>query len=260
MNVLHLTDTHLFADDGGTLHGVDTDASLRAIVSQISARGPAPDAVIVSGDISHDESRGGYRRLRDILRTFDAPTVCLPGNHDNLELMRDELDAGLSVLSPIDISQWRIVPIDSQVPGDVHGLIGPDRLARMEAALNSTPETPTVLVCHHPPVPCGSKWLDDSALQDSGALLHSVAKMPQVKALLCGHIHQPLDVDMGGFRVLATPATCRQFAVESHGFALSDAAPGWRWLRLGKGTMHTDVERLDDDAWRPILAATSSAA
>jgi Icc protein len=260
MNVLHLTDTHLFADDGRTLHGVDTGASLRAIVGQIVARGPAPDAVIVSGDISHDESRGGYRRLRDILAAFEVPCVCLPGNHDDLELMREELGADLSVLSAIEVGQWRIVPVDSQVPGDVHGLIGPERQAQMEATLDAAPDAPTLLAWHHPPVECGSKWLDDSALRNGAALLRSAAQRPQVKALLCGHIHQPLDVDRGGLRVLATPATCRQFAVGSEGFALSDEAPGWRWLRLGAGTFTTDIERLDADAWQSALAASTSLA
>lgn len=260
MDALHLTDTHLFADDGETLHGIDTAASLAAIVAEIRAAGRAPDAVIVSGDIAHDDSRGAYRRLLDTLAEFAAPIVCLPGNHDDAQKMHAELDAETFVLSPLEVGGCRIVPADSQVAGHVHGEFGAERLAAIDATLDAEPGLPTLLFCHHPPVACGSAWLDGSALRDGPALLRRVAAHRQVKALLCGHIHQPMDVERGGVRVLATPATCRQFAIRSHDFALSDEAPGWRWVTLDESGMTTEVGRLSDRAWLPILEGALSRA
>ena len=49
------------------------------------------------------------------------------------------------------------------------------------------------------------------SLRNAGELDTVLAKFPHVKYLLCGHIHQELDLDWNGRRLLATPSTCVQF-------------------------------------------------
>ena len=70
-------------------------------------------------------------------------------------------------------------------------------------------------------------------------------RFPQTKALLWGHVHQEIDGERNGVRLLASPSTCIQFAPGSEGFQVSEQAPGYRWLRLhGDGRLETGVERL----------------
>ncbi|MDI5829785.1 hypothetical protein MJN51_39885, partial [Salmonella enterica subsp. enterica serovar Kentucky] len=42
----------------------------------------------------------------------------------------------------------------------------------------------------------------------------------RVKYLLCGHIHQELDLDWNGRRLLASPSTCVQFKPHCANFTL----------------------------------------
>lgn len=81
--LLHISDTHLFADESATQRGVVTAASLAAVLDASAAQ--TADMVLISGDLCQDESRAGYRLLRKALARLSAPVVCLPGNHDDLD-------------------------------------------------------------------------------------------------------------------------------------------------------------------------------
>ncbi|MGH8459407.1 MAG: hypothetical protein ACRESV_08650, partial [Nevskiales bacterium] len=105
---------------------------------------------------------------------------------------------------------------------------------------------PALIAVHHPPVPVGSRWLDTMGLRNGPTLLRLVSLYPQVRAIVCGHIHQELDMSVNGVRVLATPSTCRQFLPHSESFAEDpDALPGYRCLWLyPSGRLRTQVVRV----------------
>ena len=240
--LLHITGTHLFADPTADHRGVITAASLAAVIDASGAS--AADAIVISGDLCQDESRGGYRILREQLAALTMPIVCLPGNHDDLALMREELVGdNVQVLGEQRIGDWRLLALDCTVPGAVHGEFGTARIAQVDTWLSNS-QAPTLVALHHPPVDCGSRWLDGSRLADGEAFLAMLARHPQVRAVLCGHIHQRLDRDVDGLRILATPSTCRQFAEQHDNFATDEKAPGWRWISLNKTTLDTTVARL----------------
>ncbi|MEO0614807.1 MAG: phosphodiesterase [Pseudomonadota bacterium] len=249
--LLHLTDTHLYADATGNQRGVVTRASLERVLE--AALREQPDAVLVSGDLCQDESREGYRQLRGLFDRIDAPVICLPGNHDDLGLMQAEMTGDhIAVLGDHSLGHWRLLATDCTIPGAVHGEYGEARIAALDRALGELPTQPTLVALHHPPVPCGSRWLDQSRLQDGDLFMSMLARHAQVRAVLCGHIHQPLDETVGHIRVLATPSTCRQFASDSEGYAVDELAPGWRWLELGDHALDTHIDRLDAAAFAAV--------
>ena len=75
---------------GTTLLGVDTHASLEAVLKQALADdGQEADAVLVTGDIAHQALRDVYARLLPTLQQYtDAPVLCVAGNHDVLDIMQ----------------------------------------------------------------------------------------------------------------------------------------------------------------------------
>jgi Icc protein len=95
-------------------------------------------------------------------------------------------------------------------------------------------------------VPVGSRWLDALGLRNGPTLLKLAALHPQVRTIVCGHIHQELDMTVNGVRILATPSTCRQFLPQSAAPALEpDALPGFRCLQLfPSGRLQTEVIRV----------------
>jgi Icc protein len=62
--------------------------------------------------------------------------------------------------------------------------------------------------------------------------------------VLFGHVHQEVDSEFQGLRLLSSPSTCIQFTPGADAFTLEASAPGYRWLELrDDGTLETGVRR-----------------
>ena len=61
------------------------------------------------------------------------------------------------------------------------------------------------------------------------------------------HVHQEIDRQRNGVRLLASPSTCVQFAAGCENFKADDQPPGYRWLELhSDGRIETAVSRVRD--------------
>lgn len=243
--LVQITDSHLFADPAGVLLGLPTDESLRAVVAQVCAEQSGVDLILATGDISQDASEVSYQRFSELVAPIRAPMRWLPGNHDDARVQR-ACSAGQDWMQAVtDLPGWRIVLLDSAVPGKVHGYLEPGQLALLEQALGTAGERHVLVCLHHHPVPTGSAWLDTIGLRNADDLFAVLDRYPVVRGLLWGHIHQEVDSVRKGVRLLATPSTCIQFAPHSQNFALDTRLPGYRWLRLcPDGQIETGVSRL----------------
>jgi Icc protein len=246
VEIAQITDTHLFADSAGRLLGLDTRRSLAGVVELALRRG-SPDLVVASGDLAHDGSPAAYRSLRDSLSALNAPVYCLPGNHDQGTQLREHLNGdGFHCCADVRTANgWQLVFLDSTVAGSDGGRLSASELARLEDTLAADPHSPTLVWLHHQPLPVGSAWLDTMAVENGDELLAILSDRPQVRAVVWGHVHQEVDRDYRGVRLLASPSTCIQFEPGSEAFAVDDRTPGYRWLRLhDDGTLESGVERL----------------
>lgn len=244
VRVLHLTDPHLFDDAAATLYGRRTSDTFGAVVAQALARAPArPDAILVTGDIGDDCSAGAYRRFAAVLRDTGIPAWCLPGNHDDPAQMAATFARGsLRYAGVAALRGWRLLLLESPVPGEPHGELGAARLAALERDLAACAGRPQLVAIHHPPQRVGSAWIDAMGLRDGAALLELLRRHPDVRGLVSGHVHQASDQAQGGLRLLTTPSTCAQFLPGSEEFALDAQPPGWRWLELqADGRIETEV-------------------
>ncbi len=245
IDVLQLTDTHLFADPEATLLGMNTEQSLRAVLEGARAGRWPPDLVLATGDLVHDGSEAGYVRLREHLSGLAAPVLLLPGNHDErAQLLRFATGDGLKAPRNVLCGGWQIVLLDSTVPGSDGGHLPDGELQALEACLREHAGRPALICLHHPPVAVGSRWLDTMMIGNAGAFFEVLDAHAQVRAVLWGHIHQIYESERRGVRLLASPSTCIQFEPGSEKFALDHAAPGYRRLRLyPDGGLQTEVGR-----------------
>ncbi|MEQ9562050.1 MAG: phosphodiesterase, partial [Woeseiaceae bacterium] len=78
----------------------------------------------------------------------------------------------------------------------------------------------------------GSAWLDSVGLRNASEFLATIAASGKVRAAIFGHVHQAFDGEHAGIRIIGTPSTCRQFAVNSDAFALDGNPPAYRRLEL----------------------------
>ncbi|MDX5629512.1 MULTISPECIES: 3',5'-cyclic-AMP phosphodiesterase [unclassified Brenneria] len=256
IRILQITDTHLFAGEHETLLGVNTYHSYHAVLDAIQAQQHAFDLIVATGDLAQDHSLEAYRHFSRGIRQLSAPCVWLPGNHDFQPAMFDTLaEEGIAPSKHVLVGdKWQIILLDSQVFGVPHGELSDYQLEWLERSLQSQPDRFTLLLLHHHPHPSGCTWLDQHSLRNAHNLAAVLARYPLVNTVLCGHIHQELDLDWHGKRLLATPSTCVQFKPHCTNFAIDDVAPGWRYLDLlPDGGLETEVFRLEGNDFLPDM-------
>jgi Icc protein len=252
VRVVQLTDTHLCHNRGGTLLGMDTDHSLQAVIDCAMRERERIDMVLGTGDLADGGARGAYERLLDYFSSISNEHYWLPGNHDDRPAMESVAQRSGRLGRGLRTGRWLILMLDSQVPGEVGGELGPGELGALELGLElARKESLYVLVClHHQPVKVGCEWLDEQMVADADKFFAIVDRFPGVRGVLWGHVHQEIDWDHGGIRLLASPSTCVQFAPGSAGFRADDKPPGYRWLDLHvDGRIETGISRVTDVAF-----------
>lgn len=245
--VVQLTDTHLFRDPGREQKGVNTNDSLAAVVAAVARDDPDFDALLLTGDLSQDETPESYDRLADHLSAIrrDAPTHAIPGNHEDLAHMRERLGAaGIAVLEDLVLAPWRFVMLNTRVPGSVHGEVGVEQIRHARRTAGQWAGH-VMVAMHHPPVAVRSEWIDALGCVDGDQFLEAIAG-PPVKAVLCGHVHQVFETTCRETAILTSPSTCVQFRPGAKDFAIDDAPPGYRVLHLeDDGRWSTEVRRIE---------------
>jgi Icc protein len=246
LRVLQFTDLHLFGDPARRLRGVPTLDSAAATLAAARDRHPAPDALLLTGDLVQDDA-AGYAHLRRLFAGSPAPVHCIPGNHDVADAFGPALSAApFRVGGHHRHGRWLFVMLDSTVAGRVGGHLAAAELARLDAALGAHPALHALVCLHHQPTPAGSRWLDAGALANGPELFAVLDRHPNVRALAFGHVHQAYAERRRGVQLLATPSTGGQFAPGSDDFATDDRPPAYRWLALAPdGGVESGVEWLD---------------
>ncbi|WP_457675064.1 3',5'-cyclic-AMP phosphodiesterase [Thiolapillus sp.] len=232
LHLLQISDCHLYADPKGTLLGLNTLDSMRQVLEDACYR-QHPDFIVVTGDLVHDGSRTGYQSLARTLKKTKSPSAAIPGNHDHALTMQNTLEKhGIPTGGHIDLGNWRLVLLNSQVPGKEHGHLSDHELATLDHALDGNPEH-LLIFLHHQPVPIGSRWLDNIGLDNGKELLSRIQDDSRVKGICWGHVHQSWEGRLGHLKLMATPSTCIQFTPGQPGFGVDTAPPGWRDISLG---------------------------
>lgn len=246
ISVLQLSDTHLFAEEKGALLGIKTTESFKAVIESILNQGMHYDFIVVSGDISQDYSAESYQRFAHMIALLKAPVFFCPGNHDDGPLMYRMFDhLGVITNKHMICGKWQFVFLDSEVYAMPHGWVQREELNFLKKCIDKYPDLYTVVVVHHLPLLVKSRWLDTQTMHNQDEFNAFIVKFPQIKAVVCGHVHQEVDTTIGNIRYIASPSTSIQFEPFSHDFALDNRGPGWRYLTLdAQGSISTEVFRL----------------
>lgn len=246
--MLHVTDPHLFADSGSSFRGIETHASLNRVLEHIERSEWRADLIAVTGDLIQDDTRAAYDRFCSLLRPLKLPVYCVPGNHDIRAFMQDALANPLfHYCASVVHGDWLLAGIDSCIRGEAGGRIADDEMRRLEGLLTKTTAKHVLICLHHPPLPVGSKWLDQVGLGNGDELLHVLAASGRVRAAIFGHVHQHFDATRNSIRIIGTPSTCRQFKVASDEFALDDDPPAYRRIELhADGQISSELIQVTD--------------
>jgi Icc protein len=264
VRLVQITDTHLLAAPGGELRGVATLPALRAVLARAGRDIERADAVLVTGDVVHDEPHA-YAHFRHEFEDLGKPVLCIPGNHDDPAAMRLALGTGpFQVGGHADIDGWRIVLLDSVLPGAAGGGLAASELEALEHALDTAAGRHVLVALHHHPVAMSSLWLDEIGLANAAEFFAVIERHADVRAIVWGHVHQAFDAMRGGVRLLSSPSSCTQFTPHMDRFSVDTRPPGYRMLQLAAdGGISSEVAWVDslaaDSGWSDSQSSCSAA-
>lgn len=248
LRIVQITDTHLSRDADGVLAGIPTWNTFRAVLRQIERRHADFDYLVLTGDLAQDEELETYQMLREALGDWVQRCRIIPGNHDNPASLRTAFPELFPKDGPLTFSvsngDWKIIGLDSHLPGEVKGRVDADQLQWLRDELGMDPGIQSLLFVHHPPIAINVDWLDKIGLNDAADLVGLIETSPQVKVICTGHVHQEFAGQIGAAAMYTTPSTCVQFGARTEK-SFDSRAAGYRTFRLDEG-WQTEVHRLSD--------------
>jgi Icc protein len=236
LSILQITDLHLFLTPEQKMEGVNTERSFYQVLDDAHRQQGEFDLILVTGDLTQDASQAGYKRIYQLLKKYPSKVICLSGNHDEPALMQ-QIIAGerINCNKSIQFDHWQIINLNSQKQGSEGGRLAVEELELLAQLIEENATLNTLVAVHHHLIPTKSAWLDTMIIENRDEFFSTVEKYPQVKAVICGHIHQELEVTTNNILMLGTPATCFQFKPNCVKYTLDDKKPGYRILQLFPG-------------------------
>jgi Icc protein len=244
IRLLQLTDFHLGEQQGYVLAGMETNASLQAVLAEVPE--DEFDLIVVTGDLAENGNLSAYGRLKNYLAdTFEQPCFYLPGNHDDKEVMGKVLGNNGELIKVFRKGNWQLLFLDSSVHNQIEGFIDEQELDFIRRQLNEHSEFFTLLAVHHPFVSVGCEWLDEQKISNAETLISLVESFSQIKVVISGHVHQVFETQIAQAKVMTAPSTSIQFAPNHQDFKVDDQQPGWRSIELYvDGRVESNVCRL----------------
>jgi len=214
MIIVQISDIHIDRDDPS---GVNA-ARLEACLAEIARLRPAPAAVLATGDLAEHGAAEEYAVLRRLLGRLEVPVYAIPGNHDERAAFMAAFAADGYLDPASEFAQYtfrtpalRVIALDTVVAGRPEGDLCDARLDWLARTLAAEPDTPTLIVMHHPPRVTGIRTMDAMGMADAAAarLASIVRRHPQIVRITCGHVHRPLFVAWGGTVLSVCPSVAR---------------------------------------------------
>ncbi|MCB2101950.1 MAG: phosphodiesterase [Rhodobacterales bacterium] len=221
MIIAQISDLHLRVD-GELLRGrIDSQAALEAVIAHVNGLDPQPDVVLATGDLAQKGPGQDYGALRAYLDRIRAPVYVIPGNHDKRDALRDAFAdkgylpaTGKFLHYTVEDFPLRLIGLDTTMARNDGGKMSPKRLAWLEDRLAEQPDRPTLIFMHHPPFKVGVRYMDTPAFKGAADLEALVRRFPNVRRVICGHLHRHVTVGWGGTVASVAPSAVFQMVLD----------------------------------------------
>jgi Icc protein len=210
--IAQISDLHI-KPPGRLAYGrVDTAKALECCIASLNAFKPAPDFVVISGDLADTPTVEEYDYLKHLLAPLKLPFAGIPGNHDSRDMMRaafpqsDYASSSGPLNQKVEIDALDLVLLDSSVSGKPDGELDAPTLQWLDATLASSTNRPALLFLHHPPFATGISHMDRQNLHNAGELADLVSRHPRVQLIAAGHVHRAVLTLFAGVPATICPA------------------------------------------------------
>jgi 3',5'-cyclic-AMP phosphodiesterase len=199
---------------------VDTAKALERCVAALNEFDPAPDFVVISGDLVDTPTTDEYQHLKQLLAPLKLSFAGIPGNHDARELMRAAFPSAAYAFAAgalnqkIEVGELDLILLDSSVPGKPHGTLDAATLQWLEQTLASSADRPALLFLHHPPFKAGIWHMDRQNLLNADRLAAILKRHPRACLIASGHVHRAVLTMFAGIPATICPAPNHAVALD----------------------------------------------
>lgn len=255
MILAQVSDPHVALEEDGS-----DNAGARGLaeaVQRITAMAPAPECVLLTGDLTDHGRPEEYARLRALLAPLAVAVHPLVGNHDDRDALRSAFSDHPQVAATtgfvqyaVDAAGLRVIACDTQSPGEDRGVLCAQRLAWLARELDRAGDLPVLLALHHPPFATGIDGMDAIGLTGAGELGVLLEAYAGPCAVVCGHAHRTIVATAGGRSAFLAPSTSLAIALDLRAgvpFRLVHEPPGFALhLHRGGGELVSHMQPLGD--------------
>ncbi|MBN2357038.1 metallophosphoesterase, partial [candidate division KSB1 bacterium] len=197
---VQLTDTHISTDE--------SKADLRAVLRTINRLQPAPEFLLVTGDLTDMGWQTELQAFKAIMDSSGFEYYLLLGNHDSRwsGFSQQQLESILGQPSRFCLP-WhgvQIVGLNSALPLEAWGDIDGGQVDWLRRTVDKT--KPIILSSHHPPIYPGGLYMSENA-----ALFACLDSLPTT-LFLVGHGHRYRSWWHNGMAMQMAPAVLRNRA------------------------------------------------
>ncbi|MEQ8936597.1 MAG: metallophosphoesterase [Amphiplicatus sp.] len=196
-------------------------ARLQETVSALAALDPAPDLLLLTGDLAEYGQTRDYAELHKAFAAFPIQILPIPGNHDRRDAFRAAFANYGFAFGPHDFCQYakdfyalRIIGLDTVREDSDEPELCATRLNWLKRELHGG-GAPVLIAMHHPPFQTGVRWVDAREPSWSDALGDIVeTAQTSIAGIVCGHVHRPIFRNWRSVPVISAPAVAPQVKLE----------------------------------------------
>jgi 3',5'-cyclic AMP phosphodiesterase CpdA len=195
MRIVHISDLYICEKDSDDPAAIVMIENLRKCIAHFNALEPAPDLLLVTGNITSNGSIESAMHARELLDTLDFPYKLVCGPNDDRRTTLTVFDhacgneVGGVVSYMVEGFALRLIGLDSLGHNGTGGHICQKRLNWVNDRLAENMTQPTAIFMHHPPMKTGIAKIDEDGFNNAEYFGQLVAHYSHIKAIFCGHIN-----------------------------------------------------------------------
>ncbi len=235
MKIAFVTDMHIGAE-GEMPEGVDVRANFLKTLNAVRAMKPA--CLVLGGDLCFDVGiRETYRWIYQQLDKLPCIWFAIPGNHDDVEMMAQELHlthhlTGTELFSAIPLEGYPALFLDSS-----KGSFSEAQWTWLSEELTLLHHN-VLIFCHHPVLPANALFMDENyPFTQQNRWLEITEELPCRMQVISGHYHCEAVAQRGNTTVLVTPSTYIQLDPHTPEISLIKQGPYLREITVSPSGM-----------------------
>ncbi len=217
MLIAQVTDIHLGFDPDNPVEF--NRKRLDQVLRHLNDGPNRPDLLIATGDLTEHGDAASYRRLANAFSICTFPVHMCLGNHDvrrNFSAQFPDVPVAEGFVQYVlEVCGVRIVMLDTLEEGRHGGAFCETRAEWLRVTLAQDRSIPTVIVMHHPPVEVGIAWMNTHPEEQwVRNFAQAIGDAPNIKGIICGHVHRSISVPWQGTSVAICSSTAPQVTLD----------------------------------------------